>query len=130
MSQTILFNYLYRDASNYKSWGEVIFANPDKLSLIEIESRLTKSFDQEMSFIADQINIATLFFEEITDDDHCYHEFHSCESSGNKATDPLNRTIKVFIEQVESEALHGWRAFDPMEREITSILQSLRKQVT
>ena len=119
MSKNILFNYLYRDASNYKSWGEVIFANPDNLTLIEIENRLRKSFDYEMHFIADQINVGTLFFEDITDDDHCYHEFYSCEFSENALSDPLNRTIKLFIEQVEGESLHGWRLFDPMEREMT-----------
>jgi len=33
----IKFNYLYRDAGNYKHYGSVIFASPNDLSLLEIE---------------------------------------------------------------------------------------------
>lgn len=121
MLQNVKFNYLYRDASNYKSWGEVIFANPDNLPLNEIEKRLKQAFDQEIFFVADQISIDELFFEEITDDDHCYHEFYSIEFTEKDAPDPLNRTIAIFTEQVEFEALRGWHAFDPMCRYLTSI---------
>lgn len=130
VSQNTKFNYLYRDAGNYKSWGDVIFANPDYLPLNEIEKRLTKAFDQEIFFIANQINVNEIFFKEITDDDHCYHEFYSVELTERNASDLLNRTIKNFIEQVESEALYKWRIFDPMGRHLTSILKSIKKQTT
>ena len=124
MSQNIKFNYLYRDAGNYKSWGEIIFANSDNMLINEIEKRLKKAFDQEIYFIADQINVGSLFYEEIMDDDHCYHEYYSIEFSEKETSDPLNRTIKIFIEQIESEALHGWCVFDPMDRHSAGILQS------
>ena len=33
----IKFSYLYRDAGNYKNYGEVIFANPDEMPIEEVE---------------------------------------------------------------------------------------------
>ena len=42
---SIKFNYLYRDGSNYKSWGKVVFRNPEQLALDEIEAlELVKVF--------------------------------------------------------------------------------------
>lgn len=40
----IKFNYLYRDGSNYKSWGEVIFLNPENLAVNEVEVKLLNAF--------------------------------------------------------------------------------------
>ena len=127
MLQNIKFNYLYRDAGNYKSWGKVIYANPDALPLNEIEKRLRQAFDQETYFIADQIGLAEMFFEGFTDDDHCYHEFCSVESTEKDTTDSLRRTIKSFVEQVESESLHGWHAFDTTVRYSTDIISFLKE---
>ena len=39
---TIKFFYLYRDGSNYKSWGEVVFENHEKITLEEIEKEALK----------------------------------------------------------------------------------------
>lgn len=122
MSQNIKFNYLYRDASNYKLWGEVIFTNSDGLALDYINKRLKQAFDFKTYFIADQINIEEVFFEDITDDDHCYHEFYSVDITEEDGTDPLNRTITSFLKQVELESLHGWRVFDPMIRDLIGIV--------
>jgi len=122
MLQNIKFGYLYRDASNYKMWGEVIFTNPDGIALDYINNRLKLAFDFKAYFIADQINIEEVFFEDITDDDHCYHEFYSVEFTEKKGTDPLNRTITSFLKQVELESLQGWRAFDPVIRDLIGIV--------
>jgi hypothetical protein len=40
----IRFSYLYRDGSNFKSWGEVIFSNPEGLAVNEIETKLIRAF--------------------------------------------------------------------------------------
>ena len=57
----IRFVYLYRDGANYKSWGEVVFANPDQLTLDEIENRLSDAFLPDRLFIASQISIPEKF---------------------------------------------------------------------
>lgn len=120
MSKNVKFNYLYRDAGNYKSMGEVIFANPQSLSLEEIDVRLRKAFDQEFGFIADQIAVGEVFLYsgngDLTADDHCFHEFESVEFTQNEPTDSLNRQIEDFVAQVEKESRAGWRAYDPAEK--------------
>jgi hypothetical protein len=108
----IKFTYLYRDASNYKSWGEIIFKNHDKLSLAEIEERLRCSFDSGELFVAAQVSIPEVFLflqDKLTDDDHFYHEFHSVEGTNDDCNDDCDRSIKVFIEQVEQACRTGWR---------------------
>lgn len=57
----IKFVYLYRDGANYKSWGDVIFTNPNKLVLGEIENRLIDALLPNKLFIAHQVSIPEKF---------------------------------------------------------------------
>ena len=77
-SQHCVFEYLYRDASNWKVWGKVILQGvPTK----EETTALCDCFDSGEFFIAEQLCIPTLFQEFMvrfgvpTKDDHCWHEF-------------------------------------------------------
>jgi len=104
--------YLYRDASNYKAWGEIIFRNPDNLLLNGIEERLTSSFESHELFVASQVSIPEVFLffhERFTEDDHFFHEFHAVEFTTDQYTDPCDRSTKIFIEQVEQIGRNGWR---------------------
>lgn len=38
--RNVKFVYLYRDGANYKIWSDVVFENPDGLSLNEIDRSL------------------------------------------------------------------------------------------
>ena len=119
MATTMKFNYLYRDAGNYKKWGEVTFNNSEKMTVEEVSLRLTKAFDSGNLFIAEQIDIPEVFlFPEwdLSHDDHCFHEFFSVEISGESPTDKEGRSIKTFVEEVEFESQRGWLAFDPLDR--------------
>ncbi len=119
MATTMKFNYLYRDAGNYKKWGEVNFANSEKMTVKEASARLPKAFDSGSLFIASQIDIPEVFlFPEwdLSLDDHCFHEFFSVELSDESPSDKRGRSIKTFIEEVESESNRGWLAFDPFDR--------------
>ncbi|RJQ47686.1 MAG: hypothetical protein C4538_04890 [Nitrospiraceae bacterium] len=87
--ENIKLIYLYRDASNYKAWGEIIFRNPDKLNLNEIEERLRGSFDCREFFIASQIYIPEVFLfihDRFTEDDHFFHEFDAVEFTTEQTT--------------------------------------------
>ena len=115
----IKFNYLYRDGANYKSWGEVVFTNPDQLTVEEIELRLIDAFLPDSLFIASQISIPERFLfldGKFTKQDHCYHEFDTIEICEEKSTDTLMRAIKEFLFEVELVASRGWEAFDVLER--------------
>ncbi|MCC7449580.1 MAG: hypothetical protein IT324_19320 [Anaerolineae bacterium] len=118
MGKNIRFNYLYRDAGNYKSYGSVVFKNPNSLSLAKIGARLRKAFFQGELFIAEQIGIADIFLyldDELTVEDHCFHEFVSVEETTEAPTDPRGRSITTFVKKVEHEAQQGWHAYDPFD---------------
>jgi len=117
--KNVKFNYLYRDGANYKSWGDVVFSNPDRLTLSEIEAKLVDAFLPDKLFIAHQISIPEKFLfisEKITEFDHCYHEFDNVELCQESPTDILSRSIKDFLEVVESASQHGWKVFDVLDR--------------
>ena len=116
---SIKFYYLYRDGANYKSWGEVVFTNPDRLTLGEIRTRLITSFLPDRLFLAHQISITEKFLfldGKFTNYDHCYHEFDNVEFCQEYPTDRLNRSITEFLKDVEAASKQGWKAFDILER--------------
>lgn len=115
----IKFNYLYRDGANYKSWGEVIFTNPEELLVNEVEALLLGAFLPDKLFIASQISILEKFLYlngEFTKDDHCYHEFDSVEVIEGMTTDALERTVVDFLRDVAIASRQGWKAFDILDR--------------
>ena len=115
----IKFNYLYRDGANFKSWGNVIFSNPNKLSLSEIESKLINAFPLDKLFIASQISIPEKFLfanGKFTKFDHCYHEFDNIETCKAKPNDVLGPSINDFLKIVEQVSKQGWKEFDILDR--------------
>ena len=123
MNTNIKFNYLYRDASNYKAWGSVIFDNPDESTLSYINTRLLNSFGMDRLFIASQIRIPDVFLyldSDITIDDHCFHEFISVEITSEAEDDKYRRSINEFIKEIKHQSHAGWLSFDPSDPFINS----------
>lgn len=117
--RNIKFYYVYRDGANYQSWDDVIFANPDQLTLEEIENRLISAFLVDKLFVAHQIAVPEKFSflgGKFTKFDHCYHEFDHVEFCAEDPTDNLNRSISDFLKDVELTAQQGWKAFDVLDR--------------
>lgn len=116
MSQNIKFRYMYRDESNYKRYGFVIFSNPESIPLDETRSRLEKAFSGSMLFNAKQVGLPELFFEDFPQpNDLTLHEFDIVEITTDAANDRYRRTIKQFVEKVERESIKGWRVIDPLD---------------
>ncbi len=116
MTNNVKFNYLYRDAGNYKSWGTTVFANPDGLLINDVESRPRKSFFYRELFVARQIGIPEVFLyttDAATEDDHCFHEFESIELTNEAPNDVHKRTLKDFVAEVEKESAKSWHTFSP-----------------
>ncbi len=104
------FEYLYRDASNYKRWRSVVFSGAPTRAL---ESRIRASLHDGEWFIANQVRLPNLFFLDfpVNDDDHCWHEFSAIEATELSPDDPLQRAIAGFAAEL-AEAHHvGWRQF-------------------
>ena len=96
--QTITFNYLYRDRSNYKNFGSVDFSNPKEIPIAEIEATITSNLTDSEFFVAEDWGMPTLYFDEWTEDDHNWHEFLNIEVKENEdmslsITQLLNRII-------------------------------------
>jgi hypothetical protein len=119
----VRFNYLYRDAGNYKRWSKVVFPNPDGMPLDAIAESLRAAFLSDGLFIAHQVRIPEVFFSEegeSTSDDHCFHEFDSVELYLESSSDVDSRSIAQFIAEVKQQAKGGWKAFDPRDRSVQS----------
>jgi hypothetical protein len=73
-----VFEYLYRDASNYKAWGIILLSgNPSQNNIATLQARL----ESDTYFVAEQVGIPALYKElwnlsgGPTNDDHALHEF-------------------------------------------------------
>ncbi len=79
MTEFSIFDYLYRDAGNYKAWGSLLLVgHANEAEIREIQTRL----DGSEFFIAEQVGIPPLYAElweysgGPTEDDHVWHTFH------------------------------------------------------
>jgi hypothetical protein len=111
----IIFYYLYRDASNYKQYGEAIFTNQTFLLPNEIEQQIRALLKDGEFFIARQINIEERFFDALRDDDHPWHTFERVEVTTLAPFDPDNwsqkqhrRDITEFIANLGQAHQAGW----------------------
>ncbi|PJH76193.1 MAG: hypothetical protein CO064_02535 [Anaerolineae bacterium CG_4_9_14_0_8_um_filter_58_9] len=112
----IRFTYMYRDASNYKSHGEAVFTNCTSLGVDEIERRIKAALYDGEYFIAWQVKIEELFFEEMPgDDDHPWHEYAWVEETDRAAFDPAGliilghrRDVTEFLTDLEQASKAGW----------------------
>lgn len=73
-----VFEYLYRDASNYKAWGEILLSGVPSQDDIEA---LRTCLESGECFVAEQVGIPSVYKElwdlsgGPTSDDHALHEF-------------------------------------------------------
>ena len=111
----ISFQYLYRDASNYKQHGEAVFTNRTCLSLTDIEVQIRACLKDGKYFIARQVNLEERFFDALYDDDHPWHEYERIEATTLAPFDPDNwfqhqhrRDITEFISDLEQAHKAGW----------------------
>jgi hypothetical protein len=79
MAEFSVFDYLYRDASNYKAWGSLLLeGGATKEDIGVLRTRL----DSGEFFIAEQVGVPALYAElwklsdGPSDDDHVWHTFH------------------------------------------------------
>lgn len=65
------FGYLYRDASNYKNWNEVIIKG--RLTPKQKED-IISTLNEGLWFIPEQVGLPVERFSDVTEDDHCWCE--------------------------------------------------------
>jgi hypothetical protein len=111
-SQNISFQYLYRDASNYKLHGQAVFTNNTGLSIEEVEKRIRACLQDGEFFIARQVHIEERFFDALDNqDDHPWHEFAQVAFTTEPHWDPdgiPERDITDFLAEFEKAHADGW----------------------
>ncbi len=111
-ASNVSFQYLYRDASNYKLHGEAIFTNTTGLSIEEVEKRIRSFLKDGEFFIARQVHIEERFFDVLdAQDDHPWHEFARVEVTAEPCWDPdgvPERDVTEFLVELEKAHTEGW----------------------
>ena len=106
MAAFSVFGYLYRDASNYKAYGQLLLKGAASAADIEI---LRQRFDSGEFFIAEPLGIPALyaalwaFSSGPTADDHVWHTFEELRAA--TAADlalPIFGTVKSLTKKVQS----------------------------
>ncbi len=94
----IKFNYLYRDASNYKNFGSIVFDNPQNIELSALEDLIHSKLISHHWFYADQWQVADLHFGSWDNElDHAFHEFESVEYTDEPADAGADTTLFINI---------------------------------
>lgn len=94
----IKLNYLYRDFSNYKQFGSIVFTNPSQLTVEAVTNKVLCSLIDGEYFEHTKWGIPSLFFDSHNEDDHNWHEFEDIVATNESPTD--KRTIEEFISQL------------------------------
>jgi hypothetical protein len=99
----IRFEYLYRDAGNYKLRDDVVFANRNNLTADALTEDIRKALISQEFFVAEDVGIPPLRFDRyIASMDHGWHEFHVLTETTDEPTDPDNRDISDLISALRS----------------------------
>lgn len=88
------FSYMYRDASNYKEFNEVVF----KGEITDKERNIINSSIDE-GFIPSQVGLEDLLSRMVgfpSGDDHVWHEICDITLTKDEATTPISDFVKQF----------------------------------
>lgn len=106
MKKFSIFEYLYRDASNYKSWGTLVLRGEATASDLGV---LKSKFESGEFFIAEQLGIPTLYAElwEFSNgpsiDDHVWHSFFKLRPvTDEDMTEPVFGTVKNLVAKISA----------------------------
>lgn len=98
---SILFNYLYRDAGNYKVYGSIILANPDNRSLGEIVLEIKRHLISEQYFDPDKLGIPRLQHKKWNSElDHSWNEYSGIEYTSK--TTGIHMTVDSLLEKLNA----------------------------
>ena len=129
----ICFVYMYRDASNYKQHGEVIFPNETQRTVEEVDAQIRSLLSDGLFFIAQQVKIEERFFDVVSEDDHPWHEYVSVEATADPTFDPVpekKRDIAQFLKELDQAHRAGWdetQVREDLIRQIEKERQELKR---
>jgi len=97
-----VFEYLYRDASNYKAWGKILLSGVPSQNDI---ATLRACLESDEYFVAEQVGLPAVYKElwdlsgGPTSDDHALHEFVALRdaSEDERESLPLYGDLSSFL---------------------------------
>jgi hypothetical protein len=102
----VRFEYLYRDAGNFKNWGEVVFSNPRDIPVGLVSAIASEFLIDRTFFVAVKAKVPDLHFAEFNENlDHGWHETHAFRSTDELPNDSRNRNIEEFIQALRSASI-------------------------
>jgi hypothetical protein len=94
----IKFNYLYRDAGNYKNFNSIVFNNPQNIELSVLDYWIRSKLISHHWFYVDQWQVPDLHFGTWDNElDHTFHEFESIEYTDEAANSEKDLTSFIQI---------------------------------
>lgn len=98
----VRFEYLYRDAGNFKNWGEIVFSNARNFNVDHVTAMAERVLIESTYFVASQADVPDLHFDEYNEKlDHGWHEFHAFQGTDDATTDLQKRDVEKFIESLQ-----------------------------
>lgn len=102
----IRMDYLYRDAGNYKNWGDVVFSNPSNLPLQRVEEMLGDALLEGLYFNAGSAGLPDLHFTEGSRAlDHDWHELHGLAETQESVSNSERECIEQWIEGLALQSI-------------------------
>ncbi len=99
-NDNVMFSYLYRDAGNYRNYGEIIFSNNQNLQIDFIDSKIKEKLIDGECFVHLDFGVPNLFFEDcLTEDDHDWHTYKSVSFTDKPSNN--ERDIADFIAKMK-----------------------------
>ncbi len=102
------FSYLYRDASNYKKYSEVILSGSLKFE------QILPFLKDRIFFIPSEIGLDDLQGDEWSSDDHIWHEIESIQLTANRPT--INIDAKQLLKRFKATFKNEWNEYAVMKR--------------
>lgn len=104
-----IFEYLYRDAGNYKAWGRVLLTG---MVTLEQEAEFRKLLDGGEFFVAEKVGIPPLnrtlwtWSGGQTEDDHGFHEFQGFRPAmANDMQEPVWAPVERLFDKFRTDQI-------------------------
>lgn len=97
------FEYLYRDAGNFKRFGSAILASRDNVSIDSAKERLGRVLIDGAFFAAEKVGLPSLRFDDFLPHlDHGWHEFFALtEEEEGELQELAFSDFKSFVSALE-----------------------------
>ena len=99
LESNLKFEYLYRDAGNYKQYGSMVFDNPTRIPPELAESRIKSILIDGEFFYPEKLQVPRLEIYEFNSEiDHNWYEFEKFSLTDEKPTESI--TAQSFLDRI------------------------------